>query len=88
MNRYGILIFVIGSFLLLEGADVPIIFLHGNKAEAIPEDPENKEKGGLKTWYPTESDGVTLKYPTAMTKIIGYQGYSWGKTIDGEDAKF
>ena len=86
MNRYGILIFVIGSFLLLEGADVPIIFLHGNKAEAIPEDPENKEKGGLKTWYPTESDGVTLKYPTAMTKIIGYQGYDWGVKDDGSPA--
>jgi hypothetical protein len=38
----------------------PIIFVHGHKSEAIPEVPEDKEKGGLKTWYPTEADGITL----------------------------
>ena len=79
--------------LSLLSADVPIIFLHGNKAEAKSYeevvDEETGEiveiKGGITTWYPMKPNGA-LAYPTAMTKIIGYQGYDWGVKDDGSPA--
>jgi len=90
MKRVILFSFCLGALNLLS-ADVPIIFLHGNKAEAVPIDTvwkngEIKEfKGGLLTWYPLDSTG-SLDYPTAMTKIIGYQGYDWGVKDDGSPA--
>jgi len=91
MKRVILFSFCLGALNLLS-ADVPIIFLHGNKAEAVSidtvwENGEIKEfKGGLLTWYPLDSTG-SLDYPTAMTKIIGYQGYDWGLKNDGSPAE-
>jgi len=76
---------------ILNSADVPIIFVHGNKSAAKPlrtdpEDPPYEDENyGLETWYPMKNDG-SLEYPTAMTKIIGYQGYDWGVKDDGSPA--
>jgi len=86
--KHMFMLFVTIASFGLNAADVPIIFVHGHKSEARPEDPDNKEKGGWKTWYPTESDGITLKYPTAMTKIADahYGGYNYGLKADGSPA--
>jgi len=80
------MLFSIGLF----ASDVPIIFVHGHKSEARPEgssdDPNDKSVGGWATWYPRDYNGITLKFPTAMTKIIGYQGYHYGLKADGTPA--
>ena len=86
--------FLLISFMLfsigLFASDVPIIFVHGHKSEARPEgssdDPNDKSVGGWATWYPRDYNGITLKFPTAMTKIIGYQGYHYGLKADGTPA--
>ena len=69
------------------GADVPIIFIHGHKSEGRPYyiDENGNIVGGITTWYPMKPNGA-LAYPTAMTKIIGYQGYDWGVKDDGSPA--
>ena len=71
--------------LNLKAEDYPIIFLHGNKSEAVPEVSGDKRKGGWKTWYPTDIYGNPT-YPTAMTKIVGYKGYQYGLKVDGSPA--
>ncbi|MCM8804848.1 MAG: fibronectin type III domain-containing protein [Candidatus Omnitrophica bacterium] len=89
MKRVITFIFLfITVFFNLYASDVPIIFIHGHKSEAVPEDSSDKEEGGWKTWYPTKSDGITLKYHTAMTKIVAekYKGYQYGLKTDGTPA--
>ncbi len=76
--------FSIGLFAL----DVPIIFVHGQKSEAVPlkwDKDEQQYIGGWTTWYPMNLDGP-LKHPTAMTRIIGYKGYQYGLKADGGPA--
>ncbi|RKX67737.1 hypothetical protein DRP44_01705 [candidate division TA06 bacterium] len=87
-KKVFLLIFFAFFSTILFASDVPIIFVHGHKSGARPEDPSNKEKGGWTTWYPTESDGITLKFPTAMTKIADshYGGYQYGLKADGSPA--
>ena len=92
MKHIITILLVIVSFDL-NASDVPIIFIHGHKSEAVPIDTiwDNGQivgfKGGWTTWYPMKPDG-SLKFPTAMTRIIGYGGYRWGLTSDGSPAKF
>jgi pimeloyl-ACP methyl ester carboxylesterase len=84
MSRIGGVLILLGFLsTTILASDCPIIFIHGHKSEAVPEDNEDKTKGGWKTWYPTETDGITLKHPTAMTRIIDshYGGYTAGEPL-------
>ncbi len=90
MKHTIIFLLTITSFGL-DASDVPIIFVHGHKSEAVPIDTiwDNGQivgfKGGWTTWYPMNPDR-SLKHPTAMTKIIGYKGYQYGLKADGSPA--
>ncbi|RKZ23570.1 hypothetical protein DRQ18_00290 [bacterium] len=79
MKKVWLLLIVMPSLSYLWGADVPIIFLHGNKAEAKPYDIDEDGNiiGGWTAWYPMDTIEGRIKYPTAMTKIIDsqYGGY-------------
>jgi len=86
--------FVLTFFMLFSigilASDVPIIFVHGHKSEAIPLKWDNDKQqyvGGWTTWYPMKPD-LSLKFPTAMTKIADshYGGYHYGLKADGTSA--
>jgi len=86
--------FVLTFFMLFSigilASDVPIIFVHGHKSEAIPLKWDNDKQqyvGGWTTWYPMKPD-LSLKFPTAMTKIADshYGGYQYGLKADGTSA--
>lgn len=74
---------------ILNAAEVPIIFVHGHKSEAMPYKEVIKGGvivdiiGGFTTWYPMNTNG-SLKYHTAMTRIIQshYSGYSAGDPLN------
>ena len=86
-KKVFLLIFFAFFSTILFASDVPIIFVHGHKSGARPEDPSNKEKGGWTTWYPMKPD-LSLDFPTAMTKIADshYGGYQYGLKADGSPA--
>jgi len=90
-KTFSLLSFILFSTTLF-ASDVPIIFVHGHKSEARPlmwDTDKQQYVGGWSTWYPINPNG-SLKYPTAMTKIIDshYGSYQYGITSDSLPAKF
>ena len=92
LKRIFLLIYFIFFSIGLFASDVPIIFVHGHKSEAVPMDSVYEHGhwnvvGGWTTWYPMKPD-LSLDFPTAMTKIsdLHYGGYQYGLKADGSPA--
>ncbi len=89
MKNIFIMIIVLLTSMLIYSDNIAQIYVHGTKSEAVPLQ-KNYDKpytGGWTTWYPLDKDS-NLDFPTAMTQIVegGYDGYKYGKTVDGEYA--
>ncbi|MGE3062949.1 MAG: esterase/lipase family protein, partial [bacterium] len=95
MKNILILSLVMLISILVTSDNIPQIYIHGTKSEAVPllrffdlTKLKIVLAGGWTTWYPMDPIDSSLLFPTAMTRIVeeGYDGYRYGKTIDGEDA--
>lgn len=76
MRRF-LIMFALASSFILCASNNPVIFLHGHNSSGVPVE-------ATKAWYP-EGNG-NLEHETAMTKIVGYNGYQYGKKLNGQNA--